>query len=139
MLLIRSGSVETNPGPTPVNNTCNKLSFATWNIDSILARNNAKLPLIESLVETYRFDLFGICETYLTGSIPNEKLILNGYSSAPLRSDCKDIGKRPKGGVCLYYNENLPLTHRRDMEILDESIVKIDKTQKEKNIFCSHL
>ena len=115
-LLLRSGDIHSNPGPA-------KLSFATWNIDSILARDAIKLPILESIVDTYNFDIFGICETYLSGSIPNDKIMLNGFASAPFRADCKNIDTRAKGGVCLYYKEHLPIKRRKDLENLDECIV----------------
>ena len=47
MLLISSGSVETNPGPKqPAQSS---LSFALWNLDSLPARQ----PVIESLQSVY--------------------------------------------------------------------------------------
>ena len=45
-LLVTSGSVHVNPGPP---STVKKLSFAIWNLDSLPARNFARIPLIESL------------------------------------------------------------------------------------------
>ena len=49
ILLIQSGNVEPHPGPK-----CSKLSFATWNIDSLLAREGVKKPLLES-IQTVHF------------------------------------------------------------------------------------
>ena len=70
MLLIISGSVEINPGPHMSKN----LSFAVWNLDSLPARDFARIPLIESLQTTYDFDLFGVCESMLTENISNEDI-----------------------------------------------------------------
>ena len=118
LLLIQSGSVEPHPGPS-----YSKLSFATWNVDSLLAREGAKKPLIESIQNVHQFDIFGICETYLTNKIPENDLILDGFSAAPLRADCKIVGGKSQGGVCLYYKDHLPFKRRSDLEVLDESIV----------------
>ena len=107
-----------HPGPK-----CSNLSFATWNIDSLLARDGAKKPFLESIQNLHQFDLFGICETYLTNKIPDEDLTLDGFSAAPLRADCKSVGGKSQGGVCLYYKNHLPFKRRHDLEIIDESLV----------------
>ena len=62
LLLLQSGDVEPNPGPP----SPKLLSFAVWNVDSLLARDNVKKSLIESIQSINNFDMFGICETYLT-------------------------------------------------------------------------
>ncbi len=54
-----SGTVVVNPGPASKNT---KLSFAVWNLDSIPARDFARIPLIETFQATYDFDIFGVCE-----------------------------------------------------------------------------
>ena len=117
MLLIRSG-VEENPGPP----SPRLLSFATWNIDSIVARNGEKKSLVESLQSVYDFDLFGICETHLSDRIKDDQIMLDVFPEPPLRSDCKSVG-RAKGGVCLYFKDTIPLKRRTDLEFMDESIV----------------
>ena len=121
--------MEVNPRPTP-----SLIKFAIWNIDSLLAREGSKLSLIESIDSLYKFDIFGICETYLTDSITDSQIEINGFSSTPLRADCKDITKRTKGGVCLYYKDHLPLKRRSDLEFLDECIVT-EISLKRKKIF----
>ena len=118
ILLLRSG-VEVNPGPASP--PTRLLSFATWNIDSIVAREGAKKSLVESLQSVYDFHLFGICETYLSDKIIDEELLLDAFPEPPLRSDCKLAG-RARGGVCLYYKDTIPLKRRPDLELMDESI-----------------
>ena len=110
-LLIISGSVEINPGPN--NENTRRLSFAVWNLDSIPAREYARIPLIETLQATYSFDLFGVCESSLRPDIPNEDICIGGFSPEPFRSD-KPINTR-NGCVCLYYKENLPMKRRVDL------------------------
>ena len=116
-LLIQSGSVDVNLGPLT-----SKFCFATWNVDSLLAnQKDTKKDYIESIDSVHKFDIFGICESYLRGSIPPEKLNIQGFAE-PLRADSKATG-RARGGVSLYYKEHLPLRRREDLEILDELIV----------------
>ena len=118
-LLVLSGTVETNPGPVTQKKT--DLSFAMWNLDSIPARDYARVPLIETFQATYDFEVFGVCESFLSNTIPNEDIFINGFSPDPFRAD-KPINVR-NGGVCLYYKENLPIKQRCDLELLPETIV----------------
>ena len=131
MLLIISGTVEINPGPPPPR--MSNLSFAFWNLDSLPAREYARIPLIETLQSTYDFDLFGVCESMLNSSITNEDIFINGFSADPFRSD-KAANIR-NGGVCLYFKESLPIKRRRDLEKLPETIVAEIKLKKKKVFF----
>ena len=127
-LLIVSGSVETNPGPTDPQTIF--FSFAVWNLDSLPAREFARIPLIESFQSTYDFDVFGICESMLTEKHTNEDIHIEGFSPDPFRSDkAADIRN---GGVCLYFKESLPIKRRRDLESLPETIVTEIKIRKKK-------
>ena len=62
ILLIISG-IEVDPSPVLSKKT--KLSFAVWNLDSIPARDFAKIPLIKKFQATYDFNLFGVSEALL--------------------------------------------------------------------------
>ena len=104
LLLVISGSVHVNPGPPSMRN---KISFCCWNIDSLLTRDRAKISLIEGLQSVHNFDVFGICESYLTDKTDPQDLVIDGFSPTPFRSDCKDTVSRPRGGVCLYFNISL--------------------------------
>ena len=57
----------------------------------------------------------------LTKNIPNQDILINGFSPDPFRSD-KDSDTR-NGGVFLYFKESLPIKERYDLEILPETIV----------------
>ena len=110
-----------NPGPPSVRN---KISFCCWNIDSLLTRDRAKIGLIEGLQSVHNFDIFGICESYLTNNTDPHDLIIDGFSPTPFRSDCKDNASRPRGGVCLYFKEHLPIINRTDLSNnIDETLV----------------
>ena len=74
LLLVTFGTIERNPGPK------NYLKFATWNIDSLLTRDGIKKSMIEGLDSCHKFDIFGICETYLTNKIADEDVIIDGFS-----------------------------------------------------------
>ena len=52
-----------------------------------------------------------------------------------MRSDCKSTGDKAKGGVCLYYKDHLPIKRRKDLELLDESIVVEIVVKRKKIIF----
>ena len=130
-LLLRSG-IEPNPGPSPPK----LLSFGVWNVDSLLAREGVKKSYIEALQSVYQFDLLGLCETYLTDKIPDNELEIDGFSS-PMRADCKlpTPQSRPRGGVCLYFKESLPIKRRNDLELIEESICAEISLNRTKVIF----
>ena len=124
-LLVMAG-IEKNPGP----NSNKKLSFAIWNLDSLPAREYARIPLIESFQAEQKLDFFGICETSLTGNISNEDIFIEGFSPDPIRADKTD-GTR-NGGVCLYFRENLPIKPRPDLVNIPETIVAEIKLNRKK-------
>ena len=70
MLLLMSGINFKNPGPKS-NKT--SLTFAVWNMDSILAREGVKIHLVESLDATRNIDLYGVCESYLKKILVTDK------------------------------------------------------------------
>ena len=76
-LLVSSGSVETNPGPFI--DTYNTLSFATWNLDSLPAREFSRISVIESLQAVLNSDIFAVCESSLHEHIPNENISIHGF------------------------------------------------------------
>ena len=84
-----------------------------WNLDSIPARDYARIPLLETFQSTYNFDIFGVCESLLSDGIPNEDILINADKP----------GNSRNGGVCLYFKENLPIKDRRDIELIPETIV----------------
>ena len=127
-LLIVSGCVETNPGPD------NKINFGVWNLDSLLTRDKHKISLIEGINSVNKFDMFGVVESYLTPEISDDQLEIHGFSSIPFRADSADTG-RPRGGVCLYYNENLPVVDRSNLTNINETIVAEIKLKRKKVFF----
>ena len=133
LLLVQSGNVEKNPGPPPPK----LLSFGVWNVDSLLARDGVKKSYIESLQSLHKFDIFGICETYLTDKTQEGDLEIEGFAKIPKRADCKlaTPQSRPRGGVCLYFKESLPIKRRSDLELLDETICAEISLNRKKIIY----
>ena len=75
--------------------------------------------------------MFAVVESYLTPDISDDQLEIHGFSSIPFRADSTDTG-RPRGGVCLYYNENLPIVDRSNLTNLNETIVAEIKLKRKK-------
>ena len=128
-LLLIAGDIHPNPGPT----LNGKLKFCHWNLNSLLTRSKSKITLIEALQATESFDIFAISESFLNDNTVKNDLEIHGFFKDPIRADCPSANNHPRGGVCLYYRENLPLKHRKDLQLLDETIVceiKLDRTKK---------
>ena len=107
--------------------------FCHWNLNSILANNSIKLSLIEAYDSIHKFDLVALSETYLNSSVNNEDISLGGFSRDIFRNDHPTNAKR--GGVCLYYKENVSIKHRTDLQILDECVVAEITSQRKKVFF----
>ena len=101
ILLLKHVDIEINPGPTKKLAKC--CSCCHWNVNSILAHN--KLSLLTAYNSALNYDLICLTETYLDSTVDPNNLLINGYNL--LRADHPDKVKR--GGVCLYYWENLTL------------------------------
>ena len=128
ILLFISGSVELNPGPDI--SSKNNLSFAFWKLDSLPARDSARIPIIESLQNSHNFDIFGVCESKLNTSISNDDIFIDGFSPDPFRSDKASTTRY--GDVCLYFKESLPIKERCDLEIIPETTVTEIKFNRKK-------
>ena len=128
MLLLSSGCIESNPGPD------NKITFGVWNLDSLLTRDKHKIGLIEGINSVKKFDIFGVVESYLTPDINEDELEIHGFSPIPFRADSSSVG-RPRGGVCLYYNIDLPIINRTNMTDIEETIVTEIRLKKKKIFF----
>ena len=96
--LALAGDVETNPGPS-----MQPLSIGALNVRSLTSptRNaETKLDLISLLCSVNSLDIFGISETWLDNSIPDDKILLPGFLP-PFRRD----RRRDGGGVAVYVSE----------------------------------
>ena len=117
LILLLSGDIELNPGP----HIENCVRFFHWNLNSICARNSTKVSLIEAYNSVYKYDVIALSETMLDSSVSDEDIYIKGFSKDVLRKDHPSNAK--VGGVCLYFREGLPITRRKDHELLPETIV----------------
>ena len=101
ILLLKHRDIEINPGPKKKLAKC--FSCCHWNVNSILAHN--KLSLLTAYNSALIYDLICLTETYLDSTGDPNNLLINGYNV--LRADHPYNVKR--GGVCLYYRENVTL------------------------------
>ena len=79
-----SGNVLRNPDPTDCN-----LKFFHSNLDSLTARDNSKMSLIETYNSVFNYDLIATSDTKLDRSISNEDIKMKGFSCDILRSDTR--------------------------------------------------
>ena len=103
LLLITNGDIETNPGPKSKNSKY--FSCCRWNVNNILA--HGKLSLLTAYNSIQHYDIIRISETYLDSSINENILKLDGCSL--IKAD--NPRSLERGGICLYYRENLLLRH----------------------------
>ena len=105
LLVMLSGDVEVKPGPKKKDK--DYPSIFHWNLNSISAYDYSKLFLLNSYNSLHKFDIICLSETYLDSNTPlnDDNLEISGYTL--VRSDHPSNTKR--GGVCLYYKNNLPL------------------------------
>ena len=109
--LIRSGDIEIQPGPIK-----NALKFCHWNLNSVLAHDRIKISLLEAYNSVYNYDILVLGETYLSGDISHDETFIERFSKNPFRKD--DPSGLHKGGVCMYFKENLPIKRLVDQETL---------------------
>ena len=103
LILLMDGDIESNTGPKtkkrkPFFSCCH------WNLNSLLAHN--KLSMLEAYNVAHKYDVICISESYLDSTVPlhDNSLSLNGYNLP-----CADHPDVKRGGVCMYYKENLSL------------------------------
>ena len=76
--------------------------------------------MLYSLIPAY--DLFAISETLFNDSIKDGEIYIEGGFSKEIFHS--DHPKRDKvGGVCLYVEKKLPIKRRKDLKILQETVI----------------
>ena len=68
-LILRDGDVHPRPGPSR-----NLLKFMHWNLNSIVAHDGIRVPLIQSYNLTQNYDLIAIIETAINEYTPDETI-----------------------------------------------------------------
>ena len=128
-LLLLSGDIHENPGPTP-NSQNASISTTTSSSEDVNSTSTSGINIMHLNIRSIRnkidflqtftddIDILCLTETHLDPSIPNESIKLDNFSKI-LRKDRNMFG----GGVAIYINENIPVIRRSDLEIgNDENI-----------------
>ena len=131
-LLLLAGDIESNPGPRERENT---LSICHWNLNSVWVDNFLKIAQISAFLSVHKFDIFCIGESYLDLSIDDKdnRLKIDNYEI--LRCDHPSNSK--KGGVYLYYRDNLSIVEKPELTTLDECLVCEVRSRAKKLILSS--
>ena len=139
LLLLRSGNVHPNPGPSSISSVTSSgssasilssislsrhLSFVHYNVQSIVP----KLDVL--LTELYDFDILAFSETWLSPAVSEDSIALQSYQS-PER---KDRARDHHGGVMIYVKETIFYCRRCDLEPVGIQCIWIEHTLKHKHI-----
>ena len=127
-----AGDKHPHPGPFELG-----LKFCHWNLNGILSRNKIKIPLMKAYNTVFHYDIIALSETFLNNTVKDDDIFIEGFSKTVFRSD--HPGGDKVGGVCIYFEENLPIKRRKDLEIMQESVVTKINLNRKKNILCSDL
>ncbi len=127
--LLFAGDIELNPGPG------GGLKFFYGNLNSIRARNGAKIPLIEAYNSVHNYDISAVSESMLDETITIDNIFIGGFSNDIFRSDHPSNSKI--GGVGLYYREGLPIIRRKDLEFIQEMVCAEITIARIKIVFCT--
>ena len=114
--LMLVGDIHPNPGHFD-----NSLKVCHCNLNGVCARDKIKILLLEAYNSIFHYDLMVLSETYLNETDKNEDIIIDGFSTEIFRSD--HLRGDKQSGVCAYFKENLPVKHRKDLEILQETVI----------------
>jgi len=118
--LLRHGDIEPHPGPP------SPFRFIHWNLNSLPAHNFRRIPILQAYAIQEKLDLMGISESALKSKIDNEKVEIDGYSI--IRNDL--VNSQRCGGVLLYYENNLSVKNRPDLQFPNTIIAEITISRK---------
>ena len=115
MILLLSGDIEVNPGPTSSQNlipniskSCSSnISIVHYNVQSFLNKKDILYA------ELHHFDVVAFSETWLTNNTNNEDILFSNYH-VPYR---KDRSTDAHGGILIYVSDKLFAKRRFDLEI----------------------
>jgi len=129
MLLILSGNIHENPGPTISKSRC--LSLCHANIRS-LSRSKI-LAIKTSLCDIY--DIITLSETFLHQGVDNSLFAIQGYHEI-IRKDRDGHG----GGVAIYIKENISFKRLHEFEVqgLEAIFVSINSIEGKLLVCCCY-
>ena len=82
-------------------------TFCRWNLNGLTDHDSTKISLLQAYITQHIYGIVWLTETFLNSSIRSDdnRITIDVYdlikSNHPSNSE--------KGGVCLYYNEHMPL------------------------------
>ena len=144
-LLLASGDVHPNPGPSSSETVSadssftssvslmgstilsKHLSFVHYNVQNLFT----KLDLLYT--ELNEFDILTFTETWLNQSVLQEDIQLHSYCPPP-PPERKDRRGDSHGGVIIYAKDTLHYVRQNDLEINDIECLWIDVTLKHKHV-----
>ena len=131
ILLILSNDVHLNPGPP--NDQHNFLNLMTWNINSLVKDNFNRVNLIEANNSLHNYDLIAVNETCINDTVEIPEVLLENYTFINSNSTMNTR----RGGVGLFYRNNLPLKVRNDLSFPECIVVEL--IIKRKSLFFTTL
>ena len=90
--------------------------------------NFIKRTSLEAFLCVNKLDIIMIGETHLNDNFNDSDLQIPGYTL----KRCDHIENLPRGGVCVYYKNNLPISIKPDLIFLNECIVMELKVGRKK-------
>ena len=129
LLLICSGDIEPNPGPTVVQD--NASTHSTDNTQECIVMNNFSVVHynIQSILnkvdvlgaELKNFDIICLTETWLNPNISDDCLTIDGFKLYR-----RDRRSDSHGGICVYAKNNVYCRRRSDLELPDIECVWLE-------------
>ena len=121
-LLLCCYDIENNPGPK-----YSPLKFCQWNLNGLTAHDSIKISLLQANIIQNNYDIMCSSEMFLNFSVQNndDRISIDGYNL--IQTDHPSNMKR--GGVCIYYQEHIPLIKRDDICTLGNCLVTEIRSQ----------
>ena len=88
---------------------------------------------MEDYNTVFHYDIIALFETFLNNTVKDEDIFIEGFSKTIFRSD--HPGGDQVGGVCIYFKKNLPIKRRKDLEIMQRSVVTEINLNRQKIFF----
>ena len=119
--ILTHGDIHPNPGPSsPL------FQFMHWNLNSIPAHDYERILILEAFATQEKLKLIAITETALKNTIPDDKVNIDGYSL--IRNDLPPSDRC--GGVALFYQNDLSVKNRCDLQIPNTIVAEISFSRK---------
>ena len=88
---------------------------------------------MEDYNTVFHYDIIALSETFLNNTVKDEDIFIEDFSKTIFRSD--HPGGDQVGGVCIYFKKNLPIKRRKDLEIMQRSVVTEMNLNRQKIFF----